>query len=450
MFVLLFLCVLLISTPIQAADSYADLVEDLMPSVVNISTERKVIENVDNMDNVMINPQLEGREALGSGFFIRNDGYILTNHHVIKGAKKITVVTNDNQIFDAKIIGIDEPSDLAVLKIESNKKEDKNQTLFKAVVFGDANNVRIGDKVLTFGNPYGLGVSVSSGIISAKSRNIGLGEQEYLQTDASINKGNSGGPMFNLDGEVIGVNAAIFTVQGASGIGFSLPSNIANWVSDQIIKSGKVKRGWLGLTVSNGIDQYTGKSGFVVTSIDEESSAYKEGLRVGDIITAYNKKPANDLSDFTKLTETMEPGQVLRLTTTSYGEEFQNIVAIQEMPASELTNVTNKALIESRKYYHQSDDTDVFYISELKIAVKEANPRGLTIVKIDSNSPLQGKGISIGDVILEADRSDIYSADNLLDSIRYAAFNDYRPLSLLIQGVDNTFYSTIEMAKEND
>lgn len=450
MVVLLFLCVLLISTPVQAADSYADLVEDLMPSVVNISTERKVIENADNMDNVMINPQLEGREALGSGFFIRNDGYILTNHHVIKGAKKITVVTNDNQIFDSKIIGIDEPSDLAVLKIESNKKEDKNQTLFKAVVFGDANDVRIGDKVLTFGNPYGLGVSVSSGIISAKSRNIGLGEQEYLQTDASINKGNSGGPMFNLDGEVIGVNAAIFTVQGASGIGFSLPSNIANWISDQLIKSGKVKRGWLGLTVSNGIDQYTGKSGFVITSINEESSAYKEGLRVGDIITAYNKKPASDLSDFMRLTETMEPGQVLRLTTTSYGEEYQNIVAIQEMPASELTNVTNKALIESRKYYHQNDDSDVFYISELKIAVKEANPRGLTIVKIDSNSPLKGKGISAGDVILEADRSDIYSADNLLDSIRYAAFNDYRPLSLLIQGVDNTFYSTIEMAKEND
>ena len=450
MLVLLFLCFFLFSSSVQAADSYADLVEDLMPSVVNISTERKVIENNDGVDNVMINPQLEGREALGSGFFIRNDGYILTNHHVIKGAKKITVVSNDNQVFDAKIIGVDEPSDLAVLKIESSNKDNKTHHSFKAVVFGNANDVRIGDKVLTFGNPYGLGVSVSSGIISAKSRNIGLGEQEYLQTDASINKGNSGGPMFNLDGEVIGVNAAIFTVQGASGIGFSLPSNTANWISEQLIKSGKVKRGWLGLTVSNGIDQYTGKSGFVVTSINEESSAYKEGLRVGDIITAYNKKPATDLSDFMKLTETMEPGQVLRLTTTSYGEEFQNIVAIQEMPASELTNVANKALIESRKYYHQSDDSDVFYISELKIAVKEADPRGLTIVKIDSTSPLQGKGISVGDVILEADRSDIYSADNLLDSIRYAAFNDYRPLSLLIQGVDNIFYSTIEMAREND
>lgn len=443
-------CLLL---PFQALalDSYADIVEELMPSVVNISTEKTVIDNKEsNVDNVMIDPYLQGREALGSGFFIRSDGYILTNHHVIDGAKKITVVTNDNKSFEATVVGIDKPSDLAVLKI-NNKTDDKdNPLVFKSVIFGDAEKARIGDKILAFGNPYGLGVSVSSGIVSAKSRNIGLGEQQYLQTDAAINRGNSGGPMFNLDGEVIGVNAAIFTVHGASGVGFSLPSNIANWISSQIIEMGKVRRGWLGLEVAYGFDKYTDKSGFVITAIDEESSAYKEGLRVGEIIIAYNDKPATNVSDFQRFTETMEPGQALRLKTLSYGEEIRNVIQIQEMPERELKNITNKALSESRKYYHEGNNDDVVYISELKIAVKEASPRGLTIVKLESQSPLQEKGISVGDVILEADRSEIYSAENLLESIRYAVFDDYRPLTLFIQGIDNAFYSTIELAREND
>lgn len=442
---------LLLSFQAKALDSYADLVEELMPSVVNISTEKTVIDTKEsNMDNVMIDPMLQGREALGSGFFIRSDGYILTNYHVIEGAKKITVLTNDNKSFEASIVGIDKPSDLAVIKV-NNKTEDKdNPLVFKSVIFGDAEQARIGDKILAFGNPYGLGVSVSSGIISAKSRNIGLGEQQYLQTDASINRGNSGGPMFNLNGEVIGVNAAIFTVHGASGVGFSLPSNIANWISSQIIETGKVRRGWLGFEIAYGFDKYTDKSGFVITAIDEESSAYKEGLRVGEIIIAYNDKPATDVSDFQRFTETMEPGQTLRLKTLSYGEEIRNVIRIQEMPEKELKNITNKALSESRKYYHEGNNEDVVYISELKIAVKEASPRGLAIVKIESQSPLQEKGISVGDIILEADRSEIYSAENLLESIRYAVFDDYRPLTLFIQGLDNTFYSTIELAREND
>ena len=347
---------LLLSFQAKALDSYADLVEELMPSVVNISTEKTVIDTKEsNMDNVMIDPMLQGREALGSGFFIRNDGYILTNYHVIEGAKKITVLTNDNKSFEASIVGIDKPSDLAVLKVD-NKTEDKdNPLVFKSVIFGDAEQARIGDKILAFGNPYGLGVSVSSGIISAKSRNIGLGEQQYLQTDASINRGNSGGPMFNLNGEVIGVNAAIFTVHGASGVGFSLPSNIANWISAQIIETGKVRRGWLGFEIAYGFDKYTDKSGFVITAIDEESSAYKEGLRVGEIIIAYNDKPATDVSDFQRFTETMEPGQTLRLKTLSYGEEIRNVIRIQEMPEKELKNITNKALSESRKYYHEGN-----------------------------------------------------------------------------------------------
>ncbi len=435
---------LLIVSDAFAMTSYADLVDEVMPSVVNISTQKEVIAEDDATDNMMINPTLNGRESLGSGFFIRTEGYILTNLHVIDGAKKISVITNNDKQYDAKVIGKDKPSDLAVLKIE-----DKDAK-FKPVKFGDVDEARIGDIILAFGNPYGLGLSVSQGIISAKSRSIGIGEQQYIQTDAAINQGNSGGPLFNLDGEVIGVNSAIFKDIGANGVGFSLPSNIANWISNQLIDTGHVKRGWIGLKVAIGIDKYTDKSGFMVTEIDENSNAFKEGIRVGDIITFYNDKPANDLNEFIQFTETMEPGQALRLKTLSYGQETRNVIRVQEMPAETLKNITNKALIESKMYAQKQYGDDIFYISELKIAVKEANPRGLAVVKLERKSPLFGKGIEEGDIILEADRSDIYSVDNLLDNIRNSIVDDYRPISLLIQGIDNTFYANIELEPEND
>jgi len=438
---------LFFSIQANALESYADLVEEVMPSVVNILTEKVTVNADEKVDNLMVEPELPGREALGSGFFIRKDGYILTNYHVIKDAKAIYVINSEGKDYKAKLISFDAPSDLAVIKLDLEK--DSKDT-FKSVIFGDADKTRIGDKVLTFGNPYGLGISVSEGIISAKSRHIGLGEQQYIQTDAAINQGNSGGPMFNTDGEVIGINTAVFTVKGATGVGFALPSNIANWVSSQLIDGGKVRRGWLGITVSKGIDRYTGKEGFIIAEISEESNAYKEGLRVGDIIIAYNDRIADNIDAFRIFTETMEPGQALRLKTSTLGEETRNVVRVQEMPENALKSVTNKALSEHSKYYHQSDSTDIFYISELHIAVKEATPRGLMIMKLERQSPLSEKGIKIGDIILEADGADVFSSDNLLDTLRTAAVDDFRPISLLIQGTENTFYVNIEVKPEND
>ena len=439
---------LLFSTQAFAMDSYADLVEKLITSVVNISTEKEVIDdNGGTINNMLLNPELQGREALGSGFFIKADGYILTNNHVIDGAKKINIITNDESIYEATIIGKDEPSDLAVLKV--NLPENTN-IKFTPAIFGNADESRIGDRVLTFGNPYGLGISVSEGIISAKSRNIGLGEQQYIQTDAGINQGNSGGPMFNIEGEVIGVNTAIFTSKGASGIGFSLPSNVANWIANQIIENGYVKRGWIGVKIANGIDKYSQKAGFVITEINEQSNAYKEGLQVGEIITEYNDTPALNVENFIRYTETLKPGSALRLKTINNGMELRYVIYIQEMPIEELKEITNKALSDSNKYANIGLGDDVFYISELNIAVKEANPRGLMIIKIEKKSPMHGKGIKEGDIVLEIDRSDVYSVDNLLDNIRNAIVDDYRPLSMLIQGEDNTFYATIEPVKEND
>ena len=442
------LCFLVTTTSAQANESYADLIEELMPSVVNISTEKAVVaRDNEDVDNLMLNPRLDGKESLGSGFFIRNDGHILTNFHVINGAKRISVITNDGTQYEAKIKATDKTSDLAVLKITGKTGHTKD---FVPVKFGDADKARIGDIVLTFGNPYGLGISVSQGIISAKSRSIGLGEQQYIQTDAAINQGNSGGPMFDLNGEVIGVNSAIFTTQGANGVGFALPSNIATWVSNQLLTNGKVRRGWIGMSFANGVDQYTGENGFVITEIAEESNAYREGLRVGDIITAYNDHKADDLNTFIQFVEQLDLGQALRVKVLSSGMETRNVICVQEMPQKALKEVTNKALVENAKSLHQDADKDVFYISELNIAVKEANPRGLQIIKLDRVSPLYGKGIKEGDIILEADREDIYSPDNLLDSIGNAMSDDMRPISLLIQGLNDVFYVDIEVKLEND
>lgn len=444
-FVIAFMA-LFLSEPVWAqVSSYADLVEEVMPSVVNISTEKEVNETQDGeIDNLMLEPDLKGRESLGSGFFISKDGHILTNYHVIKGAKKISVITNDGKTFEAKTSGVDIRSDLAVLKI------DKGKTPFKAVAFGNADEARIGDIILAFGNPYGLGISVSSGIISAKSRNIGFSGLSYLQTDAAINQGNSGGPMFNLDGEVIGVNSAVFASHGANGVGFSLPSNIAAWVATQLMDSGKVKRGWLGMSVANGIDQYTETPGFVITEINEESNAYKEGLRVGDIITKYNDLSADDLDAFYRFTEMLEPGQALRLKTLSFGEEIRNVIRIQEMPADVLNIVSHKALVESSKNTYKDEEDGVFYLPELNLTVKEATPRGLMIVKLEKKSLLYGKGIKEEDIILEADRNDIYTVDNLQDSIQDALLDGGRPISLLIQGTQNTFYTTFEPVINDD
>jgi len=444
-YLILLLVTFLFSFPAVASESYADLVEKIIPSVVNVSTETESNVSEENIDDITINQSLKGRESLGSGFFIRRDGYILTNNHVIKEAKKINITTVQGKVYEAKLIGADTPSDLAILKID-----EEDNSLITPVVFGDAEAARVGDVVLTFGNPYGLGISVSQGIISAKSRTIGLGEQQYIQTDAAINQGNSGGPMFNLEGEVIGVNSAIFMAQGTTGVGFSLPSNMANWIANQIIDKGKVRRGWIGIEVSFGIDRYTDKSGFVITEINENSHAFKEGLRVGDIIISYNDKIAQDVNAFRIFVETMNPGQALRLKIISSGEEMRHVIRVQDIPADILKSATNKALSESRQFSYQENDNNVVYISELYVAVQEVMPRGLAIVKIEKKSPFYDKGVKVGDVILEADQMDIYSPDNLLESIRNALVDGERSISMLIQGIDNSFYVNVTPVNEND
>ena len=281
-----------ISAPARAQTSFAPLAERLMPSVVNISTRQQEEKDTPDVKNDLLFASPDGRTALGSGFVISEDGYIATNYHVIEGAQKISVVTFDNKVYEAEVSGTDAKTDIALIKIGT-------EVPLPAVEFGDSDRVKIGDWVLAIGNPFGLGSSVTAGIISAKSRDIDSGPyDDYLQTDASINQGNSGGPMFDMEGKLIGINTAIFSTVGNSvGVGFALPSNQAEWVLDELKNKGKVERSWLGITVKQ-TQTETGVSGLAVVSFADDIIAEQDNLQIGDIILSVNNQPVSTAKAF--------------------------------------------------------------------------------------------------------------------------------------------------------
>ena len=273
--------------------SFADLAERLMPSVVSIATTTTVLTNTnpfpgfqfppgspfEDMFKEFGTPQKRKSAALGSGFIIDKKGIVITNNHVIQNAEDIVVKVDGDKEFKAKIIGADPLSDIAVLQIISKET-------FKPVKFGDSDKARIGDWVIAIGNPLGLGGTVTSGIISARNRSIGLSRYEdYIQTDASINSGNSGGPLFDMNGDVVGINTAILGKGGSIGIGFSIPSNSAKKVINQLIEFGETKRGWLGVRIQVVTDEIAEVEnldkprGAIVASVAEKSPSDKAGIK---------------------------------------------------------------------------------------------------------------------------------------------------------------------------
>ena len=309
----------------DAPASFADLAEKLMPSVVNISTSQTVVTKsnpfpgfefppgspFEDMFKDFGTPQKRKAYALGSGFIIDEKGIVITNNHVIKDADDILVRVNGDKEYEATIIGKDPLSDIAVLQIKSKDK-------FLPVKFGDSNKSRIGDWVIAIGNPFGLGGTVTAGIISARNRNIGMTRYEdFIQTDASINQGNSGGPLFNMDGDVIGINTAILGQSGSIGIGFSIPSNNAKIVIDQLIKYGETKRGWLGVRI-----QYVTKEiadaaklnkprGALVQSVADGSPSEKGGIKAGDIILEFDGKLINEMKELPLIVAQTEVGKTV-------------------------------------------------------------------------------------------------------------------------------------------
>ena len=305
-----------------APESFADLAEELMPSVVNISTTQTIKTQTnpfpfqfppgspfEEMFKEFQKPTERKATSLGSGFIINKNGTVVTNNHVIANADDIIVRVN-NKEYEAKVLGADPYSDVAVLKIESPKS-------FKTVEFGNSDKARVGDWVVAIGNPFGLGGTVTSGIISARNRDINLTRyDDFIQTDASINQGNSGGPLFNMDGDVIGINTAIISPTGtSSGIGFAIPSNAASTIIDQLIKYGETKRGWLGVRIQQVTKEIAVAAGLneprgaFIGGVSEDGPAKKAGIKTGDIILEFNGEKINTMRNLPRVVANTKPNK---------------------------------------------------------------------------------------------------------------------------------------------
>ena len=320
------------------AVSYADVVSRVAPAVVTINVQSRAHapQQYPFADDPSFRdffgeqgpprPPAERRErGLGSGVIVSNDGFVLTNHHVIDGAEQIRVALNDNRLFDARVVGSDPPSDLALLKIDAGN--------LPLLTLGDSDGVRVGDVVLAVGNPLGIGQTVTEGIISAKGRQTGLSNgsfEDFLQTDASINQGNSGGALVNMSAELIGINSQILSPSGGSiGIGFAIPSNMARSVMEDLKRTGKVRRGQLGVVVQE-LNSETAASlgiretkGVVVSQVQPGSAADRAGIRKGDVITALNGVEVGDPNTFRNQVAGTPPGTEVTLTIRREGREQQ-------------------------------------------------------------------------------------------------------------------------------
>lgn len=326
------------------AMSYADVVSKAAPAVVTIHSQMRVRQPQQYPfgndpffreffgDRIPQQAPERRREGLGSGVIVGQDGYVLTNHHVIDGADRIKVDLNDNRTLEAKVVGSDPPSDLAVLKIEASG--------LPVLALGDSDRTRVGDVVLAIGNPLGIGQTVTMGIVSAKGRQTGLSNgsfEDFLQTDAPINQGNSGGALVSTNNELVGINSQILSPSGGSiGLGFAIPSNMARSVMEQLINTGKVRRGQLGITVLKipseeasklGVDQ---GPGVVVYQVQPGSAADRAGLRRGDIITALNGTAVNDPNSFRNIIAGTAPGSEVTLTVKRDGREQQVRATLDE------------------------------------------------------------------------------------------------------------------------
>lgn len=323
---------------VMPVSSYADTVSKAAPAVVTIHSRMRVRQpqQFPFMDDPWFRrffgergtqqaPRQPPREGLGSGVIVRQDGYILTNHHVIDGADQIEVDLGDNRSLQAEVVGSDPPSDLAVLKVNANN--------LPVLPMGDSDRTRVGDVVLAIGNPLGVGQTVTMGIISAKGRRTGLSNgsfEDFLQTDAPINRGNSGGALVSSNGELIGINSQILSPSGGSiGLGFAIPSNMARTVMEQLVNNGRVRRGQLGIVVLEIPSEeasnlgVTEGPGVVVYQVQSGSAADRAGLRRGDVITALNGTEVNDPNSFRNAIASTAPGSEVTLTVRRDGAERQ-------------------------------------------------------------------------------------------------------------------------------
>jgi serine protease Do len=416
-----------------APESFADLAEQVSPAVVNITTT--TIVEASTQDTPMVPPGSPFEDffkdfmdrggqggnsaprrsnALGSGFVISEDGYIVTNNHVIEGADEIEIEFFEGFVLPATLVGTDPKTDIAVLKVESDKP-------LKFVTFGDSDVARMGDWVMAMGNPLGQGFSISAGIVSQRGRALQGAYDDYIQTDAAINRGNSGGPLFNMDGEVIGVNTAILSPNGGSiGIGFSMASNVVSRVTNQLTEFGETRRGWLGVkiqTVSEDVAEAMGLedvSGALVTDVPDGPSK-DAGLESGDVILSFDNKVVEDANGLVRTVGETEVGKAVRVIVFRDGKTKTLMVTLGRREEAE-----NVAFPVVAAEPEQQEDTTLFGLTVMSLTdeLREqlgvaSGTDGLAVVAVDEASEAFAKGLRSGDVIVEAGQEEIASAADL-------------------------------------
>jgi serine protease Do len=416
----------------QFERGYADLVEKLLPSVVSIATSQIIERRTgsipelpeDHPFNDMFEdffgnqmPKRENMTGLGSGFIISPEGYVVTNNHVISGADQITVIFNNGiDEVPATLVGTDPKTDIAVLKIDPNKVDIEN------VTWGDSSNSRVGDIVLAIGNPLGLGGTVTSGIISSINRDIGSGPYvDFIQTDAPINRGNSGGPLFNLDGEVIGINSMIISQTGGSvGLGFSIPANTAKLIVEQIISFGQAKRGWLGVQIQDLTPEFSESLGYdstegaFVASVSPESPAAKSNIQAGDIIIEFDGKKISSFKDLPKVVAETPIGNEVKVSVWRNGGLIEITVKIDELDEGNTIKASSEGI-----YIEELDITLVELDQEnAEMLGIEPSTSGLLIKSVGENN----KSLMTNDVIIQVSSekiSDLTSFQKMVsDSIK--------------------------------
>jgi len=461
--------------------SFADLAEKLLPSVVNISTTQTIKtaqagpempqfppgspleeffkEFMERQQGQGNHPDAPSRKAtsLGSGFVIDPAGYIVTNNHVIADADEISVKLHDDSVFEATVVGRDPKVDLALLKINPGKR------VLPAVAFGNSDEARVGDWVLAIGNPFGFGGTVTAGIVSARARDINAGPyDDFIQTDAPINRGNSGGPMFNMKGEVIGINSAIISPSGGSiGIGFAIPSSLAMPVFDDLRKFGKVRRGWLGIRIQS-LDKDLADSfglpdqhGALVAKVDPTGPGQKAGLKDGDVVLKFDGKDITEMRRLPRFVASTPIGKKVDVVVWRDGKTQTIAAAVGEMPEDTTEQLASKS--DSPKVTQGKDGTLAIpgtglTVASITPAIRERfsldeEAKGVVVTDIKTDSVAAEKGLRPGDLILEVDRKPVRSPQDLAKLVDEARKAGSKVVALHVENPQQLRYVPLPLSE---